>query len=165
MHRSRERHGFQAELCRDRNTTAPELTGGSVLARVRRLLGQPTAEFGYRNATAWLAGLVTIGFVAAALATGDAPQENLGGLDDAPVSAAENAREFRYVAQPERRVAHHYRRIAAGLPGGLTRKQLLADADPRKRSRTERRFPWILKGSGTFFGQRVFRRRRLPAEK
>lgn len=118
------------EQRRTTSVAALAATGGLLLARVRRLLGQPTAEFGYRNATTWLSGLVTIGFVAAALATGDAPQENLGVLNDAPVSPAENSREFRYVAQPERPVAHHYRRIAAGLPGGLTRKQLLADVDP-----------------------------------
>ncbi len=39
-------------------------TGQSLLARVRRLLGQPTRELGYGNATAWLAGLATLGFVA-----------------------------------------------------------------------------------------------------
>ena len=50
-------------------------TGGSLLARVRRLLGQPTSEFGYYKATAGLAGLVTVGFVAAALAMNQAPRE------------------------------------------------------------------------------------------
>ena len=53
-------------------------TGGSLLDRVRRLLGQPCAEFGYRSATAWLAGLVAVGLVSLALATGDAPQEEGG---------------------------------------------------------------------------------------
>lgn len=50
------------------------VTGGSLLKRVRRLLGQPHNEFGYRNATAWLAGLVTIGLVAAALTAGQSTQ-------------------------------------------------------------------------------------------
>ena len=50
-------------------------TGGSLLERVRRLLGQPGAEFGYRSATAWLAGLLAIGLVSLALATGGAPEE------------------------------------------------------------------------------------------
>jgi hypothetical protein len=105
-------------------------TGGSLLTRVRRLLGQPTAERVYRNATAWLAGLVTIGFVAAALATGAAPQGNREGPNDDAVSLTKNSREFRYVAQPERPVAHRYRKIEAGLPGGLTRAQLLAGLGP-----------------------------------
>ena len=50
-------------------------TGGSLLDRVRRLLGQPCAEFGYRSVAAWLAGLVAVGLVSLALAIGDAPQE------------------------------------------------------------------------------------------
>ena len=52
-------------------------TGGVLLTRVRRLLGRPTTEFGYRCATAWLAGLATIGFVAAALAMTPTSQENV----------------------------------------------------------------------------------------
>ena len=43
-------------------------TGGSLLDRVRRLLGKQEHKFGYRSATTWLAGLLTIGLVAAALA-------------------------------------------------------------------------------------------------
>ena len=53
-------------------------TGGSLLDRARRLLGQPGAEFGYRSAAAWLAGLVAVGVVTLALATGDAPREKAG---------------------------------------------------------------------------------------
>ncbi len=51
-------------------------TGGSLLARVHRLLGKPTNECGYGHATAWLAGLVTIAFVATALAMNQAPPED-----------------------------------------------------------------------------------------
>ena len=50
-------------------------TGGSLLDRVRRLLGQPCAEFGYRSATPWL---VAVGLVSLALATGDAQQHEGG---------------------------------------------------------------------------------------
>ncbi|MCF7731803.1 MAG: HEAT repeat domain-containing protein [Akkermansiaceae bacterium] len=53
-------------------------TGGSLLDRARRRPGQPGTEFGYRSATAWLAGLVAVGFVSLALATGEAPQQEGG---------------------------------------------------------------------------------------
>ncbi|MCF7731805.1 MAG: ankyrin repeat domain-containing protein [Akkermansiaceae bacterium] len=59
-------------------------TGGSLLDRARRLLGQPCTEFGYRSAAAWLAGLAAVGSVSLALATGDAPQK-----EDGEVSADE----------------------------------------------------------------------------
>ena len=45
--------------------------GGSLLLRVKRLLGQPQAESSCRTASAWLAGLLTIAIVAAALAVND----------------------------------------------------------------------------------------------
>jgi BlaR1 peptidase M56/SecD-like export protein len=49
-------------------------TGGSLLDRVRRLMGRPAAEFGYRIATAWLAGLMTIGLASLVLAIGGSSQ-------------------------------------------------------------------------------------------
>ena len=55
-------------------------TGGSLLGRVRRLLGRPANECGHGYATAWLPGLATIGFVAAALAMNlraETPQDSV----------------------------------------------------------------------------------------
>lgn len=57
----------QLEERRSVPTAALAASGGSLLPRARRLLGQPQRGFGYRHATAWLAGVVTIGLVAAAL--------------------------------------------------------------------------------------------------
>ena len=57
-------------------------TGGSLLGRVRRLLGCPCTEFGYRSVAAWLTGLVAIGFVSLALAIGAAPREREQEVDD-----------------------------------------------------------------------------------
>ena len=45
--------------------------GGSLMVRVRRLLGQPGSEFSSRSTTAWLAGLVAIALVALTLTTLD----------------------------------------------------------------------------------------------
>ncbi len=78
---SRNRVRYLQALARleEQRSAAPSAvlaaTGGPLLARVRRLLGQPTNEFGYYKATAGLAGLVTVGFVAAALAMNQAPRE------------------------------------------------------------------------------------------
>ena len=49
-------------------------TGGSLLGRVQRLLGQPHAEFGYRSVTACLTGLLVIGLFSLTLAMGTTPE-------------------------------------------------------------------------------------------
>lgn len=65
-------------------------TGGSLLERVRRLLGHPPTEFGYRNATAWLAGVVAMALVFAVLATGgDALGESKEPADEPAKSISE----------------------------------------------------------------------------
>jgi S1-C subfamily serine protease len=57
-------------------------TGGSLVIRVRRLLGQPHNEFGYRNATSWLAGLVTSVILIAAFLLSAASNHNVARADD-----------------------------------------------------------------------------------
>ncbi len=70
-----------AQLEERRSVPAAALaaSGGSLLPRARRLLGQPQGGFGYRHATAWLAGLVTIGLVAAVLAMNGVAQGDVKG--------------------------------------------------------------------------------------
>ncbi len=91
----RDRTAYVHALARLEQQRAPApvvglaATGGALLTRVRRLLGRPTNEFGYRYATAWLAGLASISLVAAALAMTDAqpaesetPSRNVAGAED-----------------------------------------------------------------------------------
>ena len=65
---------------------APALaaTGGSLLMRVRRLLGMPTTEFGYRNTTTWLAGLLLIALVGATLANTNPDAESSSSREALP---------------------------------------------------------------------------------
>jgi len=79
-------------------------TGSPLVARARRLLGQPPAAIGYRHATAWLAGLVTIGLVAAALAMNGASAEIVAGSPDGGRQAAGSAPPVERV-QPNGRTA------------------------------------------------------------
>ncbi len=72
--------------------TALAATGGSLLTRVRRLLGKPTHEFGYGSAAAWLAGLVGVGLVAAVLAM-NRPAEATAHEETVADSAGDSAEE------------------------------------------------------------------------
>ncbi|NQV32256.1 MAG: hypothetical protein HQ515_06150 [Phycisphaeraceae bacterium] len=74
-------------------------TGGSLLDRVRRLLGQPSAEFGYRSVTAWLSVLVAIVVVSLALAMGASPQD---GQDKRPGELASSGQSTEDITEPGR---------------------------------------------------------------
>lgn len=74
-----------ARLEEQRSATPAALlaaTGGSLVIRVRRLLGQPHDEFGYRNATSWLAGIVTSVILIAAFLLSAASNHNVARADD-----------------------------------------------------------------------------------